>query len=102
MLLYGDESDPDQAEALAAFRRIEAEFSGCIDFFQPSPERAPWHVQGRVKPGALRSGYTPLVNLWPHRGVAHVQGRASVEGEAAIRELLVSVLDDEPVEPLFE
>jgi hypothetical protein len=103
MLLYGDESDPEQAEGLRAFRAIMADYSGCMRFYQPSPERAPWHVQARVLDGARADGYTPLINFWPHRNRAQPEGETSVEGEEAIRATLGRMLEGEHDEaPLFE
>lgn len=36
------------------------------EFFQPSPEQAPWHVQARLPNGVL-------LNFWPHTGKGMIQ-----------------------------
>lgn len=79
MKLYR-EDDAECREDIAAFRRLVAEFG--LQPWQPSPERAPWHVQARVGPAEV------LVNFWPHNGKAQRDGCMSVMGESAIRDLL--------------
>lgn len=37
-----------------------------LSFFQPSPEKAPWHVQCKLDNGVL-------VNFWPHAFKAMIQ-----------------------------
>ncbi len=52
-----------------------------IQFYKPSPDLAPWHVQARVA--------DTLVNFYPHKLVAYVDGdKKKYEGFHAIRRLI--------------
>lgn len=62
-----------------------------IRFFQPSPEKAPWHVQAIIDDGSD----DPIeLNFWPHKAKAQRKPLKSVEGLANIRALIREALAD--------
>ena len=63
-----------------------------IRFFQPSPAKAPWHVQA-----VLDAGEHELIvlNFWPHKQKASRQGLPSTEGPDAARNVIEEALADQ-------
>lgn len=59
-------------------------------FFQPSPQKAPWHVQAVIDLG----GDVQLINFWPHKMKGQRDGYKPVEGEHAIRGIIEQALVD--------
>lgn len=63
-----------------------------IRFFQPSPAKAPWHVQAVLDAGE----HEPIVlNFWPHKQKASRQGLPSTEGPDAARDVIEEALTDQ-------
>lgn len=64
-----------------------------VEFFKPSPETAPWHVQCVIEPG----GVDPIIiNFWPHVGKAQREYCKSVVGWDNARDLLdEAIAEDE-------
>lgn len=97
MQLYQNPDRPDHAENNAAFVRVVNEFPQ-LYVFQPSPAKAPWHWQAVVEQG----GPVVLLNFWPHTLKAQRENCRSVEGEDAIRALILEALDDARGEDDFD
>lgn len=76
------------------FYELMREFSH-VKFFQPSPDRAPWHVQARLPNGEL-------INFWPHARKAMLENEPPVSLDP--RGLLIEALARPPVDtsPLVE
>lgn len=62
-----------------------------IRFFQPSPDKAPWHVQAIID--AADNELIEL-NFWPHKVKGARRPMPSVEGFPAIRELIEDAIHD--------
>lgn len=62
-----------------------------IRFYQPSPQKAPWHWQCQIKG---EGPYDVLVNFWPHTAKAQRDGCKSVEGWDAIRALVSQIMEE--------
>lgn len=63
-----------------------------IRFFQPSPDKAPWHVQAFLDVSDLPE---PIeLNFWPHKLKGQRRPRKSVEGSAAIHAIIKEAIDD--------
>ena len=85
----------------ALYARHEWHHENCAEFvdglkdfslklFHPSPDKAPWHLQAYLNYG----GHVVVVNFWPHTLKAQRDGCHSVQGVAAIREMLVEAISD--------
>lgn len=61
-----------------------------IHFFQPSPDKAPWHVQAAIDTG----GDNIVLNFWPHKMKGNRDGSHSVEGGLALRALIDAAIAD--------
>jgi len=72
------------------FRLFVRSFS-LARFFQPSPEKSPWHWQTIVRG---EGPYDVLINFWPHVAKAQKDGEKSVEGWDQIRLLMLQVIDE--------
>lgn len=59
-------------------------------FFQPNPEKAPWHVQCVIKSD---EGYDLTLNFWPHKLKGQYDGK-SVQGIEALRAIMAQAIDD--------
>jgi len=94
MNLYQNPHDPDHTANCAAFLRVVNAFPE-LSFFQPSPDKAPWHWQAIVDLGRDPQ----LLNFWPHTGKAQREGFKSVEGEAAMRGIVEAAIADAQDEP---
>lgn len=78
-----------EAEFVAEFDALSREYP-FIHFFQPSPDKAPWHVQA-----VIDAGDEPLLlNFWPHKQKAQRQGGMSQEGPRAARDVIHDALRD--------
>ena len=62
-----------------------------LEFFQPAPVPAPWHVQCR-----LPNGY--LLNVWPHAGKLMIQDEPPVTLWVGAQDLINQTLEREPYE----
>lgn len=91
MQLYANH--PEDEANNAAFLRVVNEFPFLI-LHQPSPEKAPWHVQTTI------GGRNPqLLNFWPHRLKGQRDGMKAVEGEHALRAIIEGAIADAHGEP---
>lgn len=79
-----------EAELCDEFDRIVADHPD-IRFFQPSPHKAPWHVQAIIDDGSD----DPIeLNFWPHKAKAQRKPLRSVEGLDAIRDTIRQAMQD--------
>lgn len=53
-----------------------------VEFFQPAPDKAPWHVQARLDNGVL-------INFWPHVVKAMIENDPPVRHGIAEIEILM-------------
>ena len=83
MQLFANQYRQDHLDNCAAFRGLMARFPQ-LNFHQPSPEKAPWHVQCQV--GGI------ILNFWPHTGKAQREYCPSVVGWSAAETLIEGVL----------
>lgn len=83
--------DQYEAEACDEFDALTKEYPA-IRFFQPSPERAPWHVQCVIE---MADGDPATLNFWPHKRKAQRQYCHSREGEEAARQVIEDALWDQ-------
>ena len=85
-----------QPEACEAFDEMTRDFP-FVRFFQPSPDKAPWHLQAIFDCGA---GEEPIVlNFWPHKNKGQRQPLPAIEGINAIRDLINEAIEDANEEP---
>ena len=89
MQLYANPRNPLHFKNNERFLSVIGEFP-VVKLFQPSPEKAPWHVQCVIDGG----GYPQLINFWPHSMKGQRDGHKSVEGEAAIRGIIEQAIID--------
>lgn len=83
---YRDSYDEENCQAFESITFDHPE----IRFFQPSPQKAPWHVQA-----ILDAPDEPIVlNFWPHKMKGQRQPMPAVEGEAALRDLIAEAIAD--------
>jgi hypothetical protein len=59
-----------------------------VGFFQPHPDRAPWHVQAVVN--------EVLINFWPHKLKGCFEGTRAMAGMTALRDLILQAKNEEP------
>ena len=83
MQLFANPYRQDHLDNCAAFRGLMARFPQ-IEFFQPSPEKAPWHVQANI--------CGTVLNFWPHTAKAQREYCPSVVGWAAAEVLIEETL----------
>jgi hypothetical protein len=66
-----------------------------VEFFQPAPEVAPWHVQARLDNGVL-------INFWPHVVKAMIENDPPVRKGIAAIDILMhearTIVDFEVIE----
>lgn len=87
--------DQFSAENCADFDRITQDYPE-VRFFQPSPDKAPWHVQAVFDMGEEE----PIVlNFWPHKMKGQRQPMHAVEGEAALHKIIAEAIADAEEEP---
>jgi len=88
MRLYANPHRPDHAENNERFLRLIRQYPQ-IQPYQPSPDKAPWHVQ------AVIDGESPqLINFWPHVLKGQREGYRSVEGVAALEGIIRGAIED--------
>lgn len=93
MQLYANPNRPDHAKNNAEFLEVVNRFPD-LHLFQPSPIKAPWHVQ------AVIDGPSPqLLNFWPHSLKGQRDGHKAVEGAAAIEGIIRGALEDAQEHP---
>ena len=86
-----------QPYACEAFDHMTHEFTN-IKFFQPSPDKAPWHVQAILEMGPTEE---PIVlNFWPHKNKGQRQPMPAVEGLDDIRAMIVEAVADVAAGPV--
>lgn len=91
MQLYANPNRQDHAENNETFLRVVNDFPHLKErLFQPSPVKAPWHWQA-VIPG---NHYDQMINFWPHVLKGQRDGFQSVQGEDAIRGIIVGAYED--------
>lgn len=91
--LYGD------PESHYDFHQVRAAFPHLI-FFQPSPEKAPWHVQARLE---TEGGETVMANFYPHKRHVYIDGWGGFYGaDAMIKAISMIASDKQPHFDLFE
>lgn len=62
-----------------------------IRFFQPSPDKAPWHVQALLDDGSDE----PIeLNFWPHKAKGNRRPEKAVEGWGSIHVMIAYALQD--------
>lgn len=83
--------DEYEAEACDQFDDLTRQYPN-IRFFQPSPDKAPWHVQAVLD---AADGVPLVLNFWPHKEKAQRQGDVSIEGRAAARTVIEAALADQ-------
>lgn len=81
---FRDRIDAGNCEA---FQSIVEDYPS-IHFFQPSPDKAPWHVQAFLADGEIE------LNFWPHKIKGQRRPMASVEGEGKIRAMIGAAMAD--------
>lgn len=87
--------DAFDAENCEEFEQIVASYPD-IHFFQPSPDKAPWHVQAILDNG---DGEPIELNFWPHKLKGQRRPRPSVEGASAIYDIIDEAIADAAEEP---
>lgn len=88
--IYHNPQSAKQCANVHAFKKI-AERYDWIEFSQPNPEAAPWHVVGLIR----YNGGTPIVvNFWPHKCKAQREDCGSVQGYEAIRNMISECIED--------
>lgn len=93
MQLYANPDRPDHAENNAVFQRVVKDFPD-LQFFRPSPDKAPWHVQ------CVIDGPSPqVINFWPHMLKGQRDGFRAVTGEPAIRAIIQVAIKAAKAEP---
>lgn len=71
------------------FRQFVADYP-YLTFFQPSPDKAPWHWQVKVR----QNQYEILVNFWPHVAKMQPENELTVKGWEKISHVFDAVLLD--------
>jgi len=74
-IYYDRESDYQRNNALD-FVKV-TEMRQWLEFYQPSPSKAPWHWQTVV---TSSTGYEVFLNFWPHTGKCQMDGEGSRVG----------------------
>lgn len=83
--------DEFEREACDRFDELTQQYVN-IRFFQPSPDKAPWHVQAVLD---AADGVPIVLNFWPHKQKAQRQGSYSEEGDNAARSVIEEALKDQ-------
>lgn len=84
----------EAAANCAAFDRLTREFPD-LRFFQPSPHKAPWHVQAVIE----TDGESIVLNFWPHKLKGQRQPLIAIEGINALRGIIEGAIEDAAEEP---
>ncbi len=88
--IYHNPNSAKQVANVHMFRKISDRYDW-IDFSQPNPDVAPWHIVGLVR---YNGGSPIILNFWPHKGKAQREDCQSVQGYDAIRELISECIED--------
>lgn len=83
--------DQYECEACDYFHDLTQQYPN-IRFFQPSPDKAPWHVQAILD---AADGAPIVLNFWPHKEKAQRQGCMSLEGRHAARSVIEEAISDQ-------
>lgn len=89
MQLYMNPNRQDHITNCAAFETFMRRFEW-VKFYQPNPEKAPWHVQCAIDSA---DGCPLYLNFWPHKLKGQYDGK-SVEGLEALRSIMAQAIDD--------
>ena len=89
MQLYERPDCTEDAANNAAFLKTIAQFPN-LKPFQPSPMKAPWHVQVCIDFGQ----YPIIINFWPHNLKTQRDGCKSVEGVNAMIGVIEGAIED--------
>lgn len=92
--------DEEERANVETFEGITFDFPD-IHFFQPSPRKAPWHWQAFLDAPDNMHGQIEL-NFWPHVMKGQRRPLKSVQGAAAIIDLLNEALADAAGENDFD
>lgn len=76
---------PHELEHIEAFKKFVAQ-NPTVEFFQPQPLKAPWHVQAIVE--------GTFINFWPHRLKVQVDGQRAKKGLKAMRQAVAEAMED--------
>lgn len=87
----------DAAQNCETFDAITRRFPQ-VQFFQPAPDKAPWHVQAIIE----TDGEPIIVNFWPHRLKGQRQPLRSVEGKLAIIGIIEGALEEADEDNSFD
>ncbi len=79
-------TDDDEVDMCDTFAWVISHYEDEIRFFQPSPIKAPWHVQAVL--GEIE------LNFWPHKMKGQRRPLPAVEGAQALFALLQEALHD--------
>jgi hypothetical protein len=90
MDIYMDPRNSDHVENVRDFLAIKKRFEW-MEFYQPQPEKAPWHVQVRID---CATGEPIWLNFWPHKGKAQRHGCSVVIGYDATRAMISQAIED--------
>lgn len=95
---YVPADDPVAAENVIKFDQITHLYP--LRFFQPSPQKAPWHIQAVADCG---EGVEPIIlNFWPHRMKGQRQWHQAIEGELAIHGIIQGALEEAEEDNSFD
>lgn len=83
--------DAYESELCGEFDALTRNYPG-IRFFQPSPDKAPWHVQAVLD---TADGEDIVLNFWPHKQKAQRNGCRSLEGQCAARSIIEEAIADQ-------
>lgn len=83
--------DEYESECCEGFDDLTLQYPN-IRFFQPSPDKAPWHVQAILD---AADGEPLVLNFWPHKQKAQRQGCTSFEGPTAARSVIEEAIADQ-------
>lgn len=95
MQLYANPNRQSDLDNVEEFKRFMSRFEWA-DFYQPNPEKSPWHVQCSIE---TRIGYRLVLDFWPHKlkgrycGYDGLAG-GTVEGVDALRGIMAQAIDD--------
>lgn len=100
MNLYQNPNKPEQQAHIDDFNAIRNRYSW-LEFFQPQPEKAPWHV--KVALGFGEHGEETIhLNFWPHLGKAQRSGEKPVIGYEETRRMITQAIEDSTTVDDFE
>lgn len=89
MQMFQNPNNLQHTTNCAAFETFMREWKW-VKFFQPNPERAPWHVVCMLE---TEAGDTITVNFWPHKLQGQYKG-PSVIGMAKLHDIMRQAVAD--------